>query len=77
MLATAKESEDQRQRNLAELFRLIAKTPLTEDFIPPRTQDEPRNPFADGVAPLPHTVPSRDDIPADSTLGYPLRERCT
>jgi antitoxin VapB len=42
-----KESEDQRQRNLAELFRLIAENPFTEDFIPPRTQDEPRNPFAD------------------------------
>jgi antitoxin VapB len=47
-----KESEDQRQRNLAELFRLIADNPFTEDFIPPRTEDEPRNPFAEWAEPL-------------------------
>lgn len=76
-MAASEESEDQRQRNLAQLFRLIADNPFTEDFIPPRTQDEPRNAFADGVEPLPRTVPSRDDIPADSALGYPLTERCT
>jgi antitoxin VapB len=44
--------KDQRQRNLAELFRLIADNPFTEDFIPPRTEDEPRNPFAEWAEPL-------------------------
>jgi antitoxin VapB len=42
---TPKESEDQRQRNLAELFRLLEECPISEDFIPPRSNDAPRNPF--------------------------------
>lgn len=47
-----KESQDQRQRNLAELFRLLAEIPITEDFIPARTDDAPRNPFAQWAEPL-------------------------
>jgi antitoxin VapB len=47
-----KESEDQRQRNLAELFRLIKENPFNEDFIPARTDDESRNPFAEWAEPL-------------------------
>ena len=45
--------ENQRQKNLKELFRLIAENPFTEDFIPPRTVEEPRNPFAEWAEPLP------------------------
>jgi hypothetical protein len=37
--------DDQRQRNIAELFRLIKESPSTEDFIPERLNDEVRNPF--------------------------------
>jgi antitoxin VapB len=47
-----KESENQRQRNLAELFRLLAEIPITEDFLPARTDDAPRNPFAQQAEPL-------------------------
>ena len=47
-----KESEDQRQRNLKELFRLIAENPFTEDFIPEREIEESRNPFAEWAEPL-------------------------
>ncbi len=44
-----KESEDQRERNLKELFRLIAENPLPDDFLSESTRlNEPsRNPFAD------------------------------
>jgi antitoxin VapB len=41
---------DQRQRNIDELFRLIASSPSSEDFVPPRTFGESRDPFADEVA---------------------------
>ena len=37
--------DDQRQRNIAELFRLIKESPFTEDFVPERLNDEVRNPF--------------------------------
>lgn len=51
-----KPSEDQRKRNLAELFRLIAENPLPDDFLSEATRrNEPsRDPFADWV----------DDAPA-------------
>ena len=48
-----KESEDQRQRNLKELFRLIAENPCTDDFLPEREVSEARNPFEDWAEPLP------------------------
>lgn len=39
--------DDQRKRDLDELFQLIRENPLTEDFIPPR-DDAPRpSPFED------------------------------
>ena len=46
-----KPSEDQRKRNLAELFRLIAENPLPDDFLSEATRrNEPsRDPFADRV----------------------------
>ena len=44
---------DQRKRNLDELFRLIAANPSNEDFVPPRTMAESRDPFADAAAPAP------------------------
>jgi hypothetical protein len=44
---------DQRKRNIDELFRLIAETPSNEDFVPPRTMGESRDPFADEPAPAP------------------------
>ncbi len=40
-----KESEDQRQRNLAALFQLIAGNPPSEDFIPPRSVGTAYNPL--------------------------------
>jgi antitoxin VapB len=45
-------NEDQRKRNLEELFRLIAENPFTEDFIPERAIEESRNPFAEWAEPL-------------------------
>ncbi len=36
---------DQRKRNLAELFRLIAENSSTEDFVPVRRVGDLRNPF--------------------------------
>ena len=52
-----KESEDQRRRNLKELFRLIAENPSTHDFIPERDVSEARNPFEDWAEPLPSQDP--------------------
>ena len=48
-----KASEDQRKRNLEELFRLIAENPFTEDFIPERVIEESRNPFEGWAEPIP------------------------
>ena len=45
--------EDQRKKNLDELFRLIREQPFTEDFIPPRDDEIRPNPFADWEAPAP------------------------
>ena len=47
-----KASEDQRKRNLKELFRLIDENPFTEDFIPEREITESRNPFAEWAEPV-------------------------
>jgi antitoxin VapB len=45
--------DEQRKKNLAELFRLIREQPFTEDFIPPRDEDIRPDPFADCEAPAP------------------------
>lgn len=42
--------DDQRQRNLEELFRLIREQPFTEDFIPPRDDECRPSPFEDWAA---------------------------
>ncbi len=44
-----KASEDQRQRNLAKLFKMIEEHPLPDDFLSEATRrnDPPRNPFED------------------------------
>lgn len=42
--------EDQRQKNLEELFRLIQESPFTEDFVPPRDNEIRPDPFADWEA---------------------------
>ena len=44
---------DQRKRNIDELFRLIAANPSNEDFVPPRSVGESRDPFADEAVPSP------------------------
>ena len=44
-------NEDQRKKNLSELFRLIREEPFTEDFIPPRDEEIRPNPFAEWEAP--------------------------
>ena len=41
--------DDQRQRNLNELLRLIKDNPFTEDFLPPRDDAWAPDPFADGA----------------------------
>ena len=48
-----KESEDQRQRNLAALFQLIADNPSAENLIPPRSGGTPDNPEDEEAAPPP------------------------
>ena len=45
--------EDQRQKNLEELFRLIKENPFTEDFIPPRDNEIRPDPFADWASDVP------------------------
>jgi antitoxin VapB len=45
--------DEQRKKNLAELFKLIREQPFTEDFIPPRDEDIRPDPFADWEAPAP------------------------
>jgi antitoxin VapB len=40
-------NDDQRNRNLEELFRLIREQPFTEDFIPPRDDEYRPTPFED------------------------------
>ena len=45
--------DDQRKKNIDELFRLIAENPFTEDFIPERVAEESRNPFDEWAEPLP------------------------
>ncbi len=45
--------EDQRKRNLAELFRMIREAPFTEDFILPRSDEVRPNPFEEWAQPLP------------------------
>lgn len=45
--------DDQRQRNLELLLKMIEEEPFTEDFIPARSIEEPRNPFAEWAEPLP------------------------
>ena len=46
-------NDDQRQRNLAELFRMIREQPVTEDFIPPRSDEVRPDPFEDWAAEVP------------------------
>ena len=44
--------EDGRKARLGLLFKLISENPFTEDFIPERRNDPPRNPFEDCAEPL-------------------------
>ena len=44
--------DDQRQRNLVELFRMIREEPLSEDFISPRSDEVRANPFDEWVDPV-------------------------
>ena len=44
--------DDQRQRNLTELFRIIREEPFTEDFIPPRSDEVRPNPFEEWAEPI-------------------------
>ena len=46
-------NEDQRKKNLDELFKLIREQPFTEDFIPPRDNEIRPDPFADWEEPAP------------------------
>jgi antitoxin VapB len=46
-------NDDQRQRNLAELFRMIREQPVTEDFIPPRSDEVRPDPFEDWAPEVP------------------------
>jgi len=39
--------EDERKKNLDELFRLIREQPITEEFIPPRDDEMRPSPFED------------------------------
>lgn len=41
---------EQRKKNLEELFRLIRELPFTEDFIPARSDEVRPNPFEDWEA---------------------------
>ena len=55
-------NDDQRNKNLEELFRLIREQPFTEDFIPPRDDEYRPNPLddSDSHEPIkPETVATR------------------
>lgn len=49
--------DDQRQRNLETLFKMIEEDPFTEDFIPDRPITKSRNPLAEWAEPLPSGGP--------------------
>jgi antitoxin VapB len=53
--------DDQRQRNLEELFKLIRENPFKEDFIPPRDDECRPSPFEDWDADemVEHTPPTK------------------
>lgn len=42
--------ENERKKNLDELFRLIREQPFTEEFIPPRDDEMRPSPFEDEAA---------------------------
>ena len=46
-------NEDQRKKNLDDLFKLIREQPFTEDFISPRENEIRPDPFADWEVPAP------------------------
>ena len=45
--------DEQRKKNLEELFRLIREQPFTEEFIPPRDDEDRPSPFEDWEDPDP------------------------
>jgi superfamily II DNA/RNA helicase len=49
----ANRDDNQRQRNLEKLFKMIEENPFTEDFIPERVIEESRNLFEEWAEPLP------------------------
>ncbi len=55
--------EDGRKARLALLFKLIRENPTTEDFIQPRRNDPPRNPFEDWAEPLPDQTSTKKSKP--------------
>ncbi len=65
--------DDQRKKNLDELFRLIREEPFTEEFIPARGEDFRPDPFAEwettGVAgsPMPAGAAKRTKRVAKKT----------
>ena len=50
MITLKPKDVDQRKRNIDGLFLLIAESPSNEDFVPPRTIGQSRDPFADEAA---------------------------
>lgn len=64
--------DDQRQRNLAELLRMIREEPFTEDFIPPRSDEVRPNPFeewAESLKPVQAAKPVRANRAAPAKPG--------
>ena len=51
--------DEQRKKNLAELFSLIREQPFTEDFIPPRDEDIRLTLLRIGKPPHPPNQPNR------------------
>lgn len=49
--------DDQRERNLAALFKMVRDDPFTEDFIPPRSDEVRPNPFEEWAEPEQSTHP--------------------
>lgn len=47
--------DDKRQRDLAELIKMIKENPFTEDFIPERSDEASPNPLEEWAEPLPAT----------------------
>ena len=71
-----KGSEDQRKRNLEELFRLIAENPFAEDLYPSVSLKSLATLLKSGLNPHPQKRARRDSVTAGNQHPRLLYQRC-